>query len=194
MPTIEVTVGGCDLVLETDDHLFSPKRADRGTLAMVSRVIFTQGQRVLDLGCGYGLVGILAAKSVGEENVVMLDIDATAVRIAAHNANRNGVPGILTVESNGFAGLTESGFDHILSNPPYHTDFSVAKSFILKGFNRLNIGGTMWMVTKRSTWYRNKLRAVFGNAREHSVDGYCVFEATRKSGTYANAKKRNRRR
>ena len=44
----------------------------------------------------------------------------------------------------------------------------------------------MWMVTKRDTWYRNKLKAVFGGARVHETGGYFVFEAEKRSHTYAS--------
>jgi 16S rRNA G1207 methylase RsmC len=48
----------------------------------------------------------------------------------------------------------------------------------------------MWMVTKRGPWYRNKLRAIFGNVRVHSVRSYLVFEARKRSETYANRPRR----
>ena len=183
---IEVEIQGVSLTLETAAGLFSPHRADRGTLAMLSRVAFAPGLKVLDLGCGCGLVGILAAKRCGEENVVMCDIDPAAVAIARRNAARNGVPGVKAAVSDGFKSLDDTGFDLILSNPPYQSDFAVAKGFIEKGFNRLKIGGRMVMVTKRRDWYRNKLAAIFGGVKIHEVDGYFVFEAEKRSMRYAN--------
>ncbi len=125
---------------------------------------------MLDLGCGYGAVGIYAAKIVRPDRVTLLDKDPRAIEIATLNLKANGVAGAKTVLSDGFRDFSETGFTKILCNPPYHTDFSVPKHFIEKGFNRLALGGTMWMVTRRGTWYRNKLRAIFGNARTHAVD------------------------
>ena len=186
MATIVAEAMGRRLELETRPGLFSPSHADRGTLAMLSQVEFEPGMRVLDLGCGCGLVGILAALQCGEENVVMSDIDPLAVCVAAKNAARNGVGGVTTVVSDGFSGLTETGFDLILSNPPYQSDFSVAKGFIEKGFNRLKPGGRLVMVTKRRDWYRNKLSAIFGGVRIREVDGYFVFEAEKRGARYAN--------
>jgi 16S rRNA (guanine1207-N2)-methyltransferase len=78
----------------------------------------------------------------------------------------------------------------ILSNPPYHTDFSVAKMFIEKGFNRLSIGGRMYMVTKRKEWYRNKLKSIFGGVRIWELNGYFVFMSIKKSRTYAKSQRR----
>ncbi|NCU26429.1 methyltransferase, partial [Candidatus Nomurabacteria bacterium] len=77
------------------------------------------------------------------------------------------------------------GYTLILSNPPYHTDFSVAKHFIEKGFNRLVLGGRMVMVTKRRDWYRNKFIAVFGGVSIREKDGYFVFAAEKRSSSYA---------
>ena len=185
---IEVEIGGVALALETAPGLFSPRQADRGTLAMLSAVDLAPGMKVLDLGCGCGLVGILAAKRCGEANVVLCDVDPLAVDIARKNALRNGVGGVKIVLSDGFRALDEAGFDLILSNPPYQSDFSVAKHFIEKGFNRLKPGGRMVMVTKRRDWYRNKLAAIFGGVRVREIDGYFVFEAQRRSASYANSR------
>ncbi len=183
---IGVEVKGVALRLETAPGLFSPQRADRGTLAMLSAVDFAPGMKVLDLGCGCGLVGLLAAKLCGEGNVVMCDVDPLAVDIARKNAERNGVGDVKIALSDGFGALDDTGFDLILSNPPYQSDFAVARGFIEKGFNRLKIGGRMVMVTKRRDWYRNKLIAIFGGVKIREIDGYYVFMAERRAMRYAN--------
>lgn len=187
---IRANVLGEELALETRAGLFSPEHIDRGTLAMLSAVALTPGMKVLDLGCGCGVVGVVAAKKCGAENVWMLDADPLAVETAARNAECNGVGGVHIVLSDGFRALDEAGFDLILSNPPYQSDFSVAKHFIEKGFNRLRVGGSMVMVTKRLEWYRNKLSAIFGGVRVRQIDGYWVFEAQRRQERYANATRR----
>ena len=176
---------GHRVTLETRAGLFSPEHIDRGTLAMLSHVQLESGMRIMDLGCGYGVVGILAAKIVGEENVFMSDADPLAVETARANAVRNGVGGVHLYLSDAFDNVDANGFDAILSNPPYQTDFSVAKGFIEKGFNRLKIGGRLYMVTKRRQWYKNKLISVFGGVEIRETDGYYVFIAQRRSQSYA---------
>lgn len=190
---IKINIKGIDLVFKTSGGLFSPRAVDLGTLSMLSLVEFGENEKVLDLGCGYGVVGILAAKIVGEENVVMLDIDEEAVKLAQENASLNGVPGVKTIQSDGFTNLDEKDFTLILCNPPYHTDFSVAKTFIEKGFNRLCIGGRMYMVTKRKEWYKNKLIAIFGGVQIWEINGYYVFMSIKKSRTYAKVEKEKRK-
>lgn len=176
------------LEIETTEGLFSPSGADAGTLSMVSAVELESGQKLLDLGCGAGLVGIAAAKVLGEENVWMTDVDPAAVRCAAENAKHNGVENVHLCCGDALDAVDASGFDWILSNPPYHADFSVAKKFIEKGFNRLKLGGKLVMVVKRELWYRNKLTAIFGGVRMQEIGGYFVFTAEKRSERYAPPK------
>ena len=180
--TVRADINGVQLALRTDPSLFSPAHLDRGTAAMLRYADFRPGDCVLDLGCGYGAVGVYAAKIVGAENVVMCDISETAAALAAENAAANGVPGVAALCGDGYDALPAGQtFTCILSNPPYHADFSVAKRFIEGGYARLRTGGRMLMVTKRADWYRNKLKAVFGGVRVYEQDGYCVFCAEKRA-------------
>jgi 16S rRNA (guanine1207-N2)-methyltransferase len=174
------------LVFETEQGLFAPRNLDPGTLSLIGCVRLEKDDKVLDVGCGYGVIGIYAAKLLGAERVYMIDSDPAAVGCARRNALLNGVAGVHIQVSNGFHDLHVSGFTKILCNPPYHADFSVAKHFIEKGFNRLLVGGALWLVTKRDKWYRNKLSAVFGGSHVTQHDSYFVFEAIKKSATYAS--------
>ena len=110
------------------------------------------------------------------------------MRCARENAARNGVPGVHIVCGDALDAVDAADFDWILSNPPYHADFSVAKKFIEKGFNRLKVGGKLVLVVKRELWYRNKLTAIFGGVRAEQVDGYFVFTAQKRSASYAPKK------
>ena len=154
---------------------------------VASRLGINKTDEVLDLGCGYGVIGIHAAKCIDPTRVYMLDNDPTAVALARANAASNSVADVHTSLSSGFHDFREAGFTLILCNPPYHSDFSVAKHFIHKGFNRLTVGGKFWMVTQREPWYRNKLRAIFGDVKVHRDAPYSIFEATKHSPRYANA-------
>jgi len=154
---------------------------------MLGRVQPVQGLKCLDLGCGCGIVGIYLAKTCGEGGIFACDIDPNAVNATLKNAAENGVS-FPVFASDGVKSVPEAGFDLILSNPPYQSDFAVAKSFIEKGFNRLKIGGSMFMVTKRRQWYENKLKSVFGGCKVYEIDGYFVFEANKRCAEYAKRK------
>lgn len=183
-------VWGNLITIQTTSKVFSPGGADAGTQAMMACVQLQPGQRLLDLGCGAGVVGIAAAKVLGAQNVWMTDCDAAAVELARSNASENNVDGVTIVCGDAYDALEVTGFDWILSNPPYHADFSVAKRFIEKGFNRLAVGGKMVMVVKRALWYRNKLTSIFGGVREQEVLGYYVFTAQKRAESYAPKKQK----
>lgn len=186
---LNVSVQGINMKFNTSKEVFSPENVDKGTLAMLSLVDFKNHDKVLDLGCGYGIVGILSAKIVGATNVIMADINDKAVTLSKENIILNNVEGVKLYQSYGLKNINEKDFTLILSNPPYHVDFSVPKEFIEKGFNRLAIGGKMYMVTKRKEWYKNKLISIFGGVKITEVDGYYVFMTEKKSTTYASKKK-----
>jgi len=186
---LNATIKNHDLVFETGPKCFSPSQIDKGTLAMLDCINFVSEDKVLDLGCGYGVVGIVAAKHMPPGNVFMSDINATTLQYAKQNAALNNINGTHIIHSNAYQNINEADFTIIASNPPYHADFSVPKLFIEKGFNRLTIGGKFYMVTKRKDWYKNKFIAIFGGVRIHEKSGYYVFEAERKTRQYKNKTK-----
>ena len=173
---------GQEIVLETGDYFFSPKSIDKGTMFMLSKVQVTAEDKVLDLGCGYGVVGISVAKIIGGEHVVMSDISEEALALTNSNLGRNGLNSVRVVKSNGLKEIPDKDFTLILSNPPYHTDFSVAKAFIEDGYKHLVLGGRLMMVTKRLVWYQNKITSVFGGVKVFEQDGYYVFVAEKRKG------------
>lgn len=178
---IETAIKNQDLRFHTSSEVFSPSSIDKGTLAMLSVVAIESTDKLLDLGCGYGVVGITASKLIGTENVVMCDVSDEALKLSRMNAELNGVSKVKIVKSFGLNSIEDRDFTLILSNPPYHTDFSVAKNFIEKGFQKLANGGKLIMVTKRREWYKNKLISTFGGVKIHEIEGYYVFVSEKRA-------------
>lgn len=186
---ISATIKNIDMVFQTSSSLFSPNSIDAGTQAMLSVIDFLPNDKVLDLGCGYGVVGILAGKLIGAENVVMCDISKHALECAKMNSHLNNVSNIKIKRSDGYQNVEESDFTLILSNPPYHADFCIPKHFIEGAFRKLALGGKLVMVTKRLDWYKNKLISVFGGVKIHEIDGYYVFVAEKRNKIIKENKK-----
>ena len=181
MKEYTVEIEGVRLHLCAADTLFSPDGLDEGTRQMLRAVEWFPGAAVLDLGCGNGVVGIYAALRVGEAGVCLGDVDTAAVACARQNAEANGVGGVCIRQSDGLDAFPGQRFDMILSNPPYHADFSVPKKFIRQSFAALRVGGRLYMVTKRRDWYENRLRATFGGVRVTEAGGYFVFVAEKRA-------------
>lgn len=173
--TVEWHYNGFDYVFHTLDTLFSYKQIDIGTQQMIAHIDLQFNDKVLDLGCGYGVVGIWAAHTIGAKNVVMSDVNVTALEMTAENVAINNLAQIRIVHSDGFNNIPDVDFTLIMSNPPYHTNFSVAKAFIEGSYRHLQMGGWLVMVTKRFDWYKNKMHAVFGGVRWIENRGYYVF-------------------
>lgn len=172
---INATIWNQHLILETDDRLFSPRQPDKGTLAMLQQIELKPEDHLLDLGCGYGLVGLAAAKVLTPEHVCLVDVDPLAIAVASSNATANGLANVRIILGDGPDAASPDLFSLILCNPPYHTDFSVAKRLIEKSINRLMTGGKLVLVVKRVDWYRNKMTHVFGGVQVTMADGYAVL-------------------
>jgi len=177
---IKLEINNIKLKFKTDNNVFSPTNIDKGTLAMVSQVNFDENDRILDLGCGYGFVGIYVSKIVGQNNVVMSDISKESVELSRFNAELNNSKDISIIQSDCLDNIKENNFSLILTNPPYHVDFLVPKKFIEQGYKKLKVGGKMYMVTKRREWYKNKFISIFGGVEIIEIDGYYVFMAEKR--------------
>jgi 16S rRNA (guanine1207-N2)-methyltransferase len=180
---------GTEFTVFSSPGLFSPSGLDTGTRLLLETAGIRSGMKVLDLGCGCGPVGLFAA-SVGAD-VTMSDSDPAAIEACRKGLSFNQLRARLFL-SDGFENIPDAGYDLILTNPPYHTDYAVAKRFIEKGFNRLKIGGRMALVVKRSIWYENKLRSIFGGTQKTQRDGYTVLIAEKRSENYAGKQSRKK--
>lgn len=161
------------LILNQDPSVFSNMGLDKGTQALLEKVRWKEGP-VLDIGCGSGVMGIIAQKKT-KSPVTMVDVNLRALKWARVNIEENLV---LDVEIIPNYGLREIGrrnyYETILSNPPYHTDYGVAKEFIEEGYKMLKMGGAMWFVVKNPIWYEKKFIQVFGGVRVIEHLGYFI--------------------
>lgn len=104
--------------METDKGVFSKAGLDYGTRVLLETLEIKSGSDVLDMGCGYGPIGIVLAL-LDNANVLMSDINDRAVRLSRDNAKKNSVK-LAVVQSDGFANVS-GNFDVIVMNPPIRT-------------------------------------------------------------------------
>ncbi|ERL65124.1 HemK [Schleiferilactobacillus shenzhenensis LY-73] len=180
---MDITYQGTTLRFTSNAEVFSPRGLDQGTETMLNHAEVHANDRILDLGCGFGFVGVYFAATKPEARVTMADVDGNAVALAKENAEQNHVTPMIS-QSDGFAAIRDARFDVILSNPPYHENFSVPKHFIEGAYRQLAPNGRLYMVTKRRTWYENKIRTVFGGVHVIEDNGYFVFAAQKRIGEH----------
>jgi len=162
--------------------LFSYKEIDEGTKLLIEYAEIPQEGVVLDLGCGYGVIGIVLAKANPKLRVYMVDINPEAVRLAERNAKRNGVSDrVVVLRSNLYEAVKDLRFDAIYSNPPLAAGMDTVEKIVTEAPNHLNTGGSLQIVVRKGSEYISKLmEKVFGNVETLvSKKGYKVLKSTK---------------
>src|SRR3989338_9301206 len=146
--------------------VFSKDKIDNGTYILIENAEVNEGCKLLDLGCGYGAVGIVFAKTK-KCSVVMADSNERAVKLAKMNLKLNDVSADVRV-SDIFSKIPEK-FDVILLNPPQTAGKEVCFKMIEQSKEHLNKNGTLQLVArpkKGGKTLAQKMLQVFGNAYE----------------------------
>ena len=171
-----------DLQFDTQDGVFSRDGVDPGSRLLLEQVNIPPSARILDIGCGYGFLGIACAKLALQGDVTMVDVSARAVACAQNNIKINNLTNASALVSDLYETVIEPNFDLILSNPPFHEGNSTAWPLIDGAFERLSPHGALMLVVMRDGPYIKRMEAVFGQVDVVAqANGYTVLCA-KKSG------------
>ncbi|HEX3053886.1 MAG TPA: methyltransferase [Aggregatilineaceae bacterium] len=169
-----------EITIVTQPGVFSWDHLDKGTELLLDHLGVKAGDEVLDIGCGYGIIGIAAAR-VGA-NVVMVDDDLLAVRCAQGTVAANGLEAQCTViASDVTSEIHGRKFDLVLSNPPFHKGLDVTTGITQRLVNEaadvLKPGGRLRIIANRFLPYDRMLRERFGHVqRVAETISYYVLE------------------
>lgn len=161
----QAALRGLPIVFSATWGLFSPKGIDAGTDLLIEHIEIQEGDTCLDLGCGYGAIGISIAKCTPTATVYMVDKDFVAVDYAGKNAARNQLSNCHVLLSNGFSHLPDIQFDLITSNLPANVGKELLQIFLADAKQHLKPNGRLYVVTisgLREFIKRNFLN-IFGN-------------------------------
>ncbi|MBI3724799.1 methyltransferase [bacterium] len=179
--TITATLKGRKLVLESRPGVFGHERLDPGTRALAERIEVSERDRVLDLGCGYGTLGLLAASLAPEGRAVLADSSVRAVSLAERNARTNSLPNAVALLRADLEDLGDEPFDLALANPPYYSNFRIATAFVRRAHEMLRDGGRLALVAKAKDEHLGIVRSIFGDAELEDVPGgYGIVRATKR--------------
>jgi len=145
---ITAKLRGREYEFVTEAGVFSRSRVDQGTRLLVEALPLPSQGKLLDLGCGYGPVGIAAAKEEPALEVVMVDINQRAVEAAVLNASLNGVPHVDIRQGDGFSVVPERDFVVIASNPPIRAGKQVVYPLMAAAKEHLVPGGLLCVVIR----------------------------------------------
>ncbi len=160
--TIHFPDGGRAYEFRTAAGVFSRRAVDRGTRLLLDTVTPKNDTDILDLGCGYGAVGIVMAARAPHARVVLVDINPRAAALAQENIRLNGVANAEVRVGDGCAPVGERRFDLILLNPPIRAGREVVLRLLGDARARLRPGGRLYLVARTSQGARTLGRLMAG--------------------------------
>ena len=178
---------GIDFTFVTDQSVFSRQRLDYGSACLIEAVerdSQPKTGRLLDLGCGYGALGIILKRLHPALSVVMCDINKRAVALARRNAGLNQARFVDVVESDGMRQV-EGTFDLIVTNPPIRAGKETVHRFFQEASERLNPAGSLFVVIRKQQGAPSalkRLKELFGEVSiVNRSAGYWVIKCVTKA-------------
>ena len=175
---LKVQLLGQKMTFLTDAGVFSKKMIDYGSQALLKCLDFHKQESVLDVGCGYGTLGLTLVKAK-EVEVTLVDINQRALDLARQNAERNQV--LATIFQSNIYQNVEGRFHHIISNPPIRAGKQIVHEVITGSYTHLLDGGDLTIVIQKKQGApsaKAKMEEVFGNCEILKKDkGYYILRS-----------------
>ncbi|NLC43822.1 MAG: class I SAM-dependent methyltransferase [Clostridiales bacterium] len=181
--SIDFVIDKLYLELYTDAGVFSKNKVDYGSEILIKSLPELSGN-ILDLGSGYGVIGLSIAGLYPETQVTMIDINQRAVEITQRNIERNQIKNAATYISDGFDQVN-GPFNAIVSNPPIRTGKNVIYTLFEQSKEYLLPGGSLYLVIQKKQGAKSameKLQSVFGNCEViNKQGGYWIVRSIKES-------------
>ena len=163
--------------------LFSPREVDEGTRLLLRYLDVGEGDDCLDLGCGYGPIGIAMAKAAPRGTTLLVDKDFVAIEYARKNIAVNGLSNCEAMLSNGFREIGDRRFDLIASNVPAKVGKELLQLLLHDARAHLKPGGRMTVVTINGLrrFMEKHVRDVFGNYEKCKQGSHYTVASARKT-------------
>lgn len=185
--TWETILRGERFRFTTDAGVFSKERVDYGSQVLISAMnveTFPEGS-LLDVGCGYGPIGLALAKSNPDRKIEMIDVNERAIGLAKNNAELNRISNVTIYTSNLFELVEEKSFAGIVTNPPIRAGKKTVHAILEQAFDYLQPQGTLTIVIQKkqgASSAKNKMEETFGNVERIALDkGYWVLQSIKSS-------------
>lgn len=174
---------GNEITLVTDSGVFSKEHVDEGTDILINNVPSLNG-KVLDLGCGYGSVGITLKKAYPDIILTMADVNQRALDLVKNNCELNNISNFNVIQSYCFEDI-KGEFDYIIVNPPIRAGKKVIFQMYEEAYEHLVNGGVFIFVMNKKHGLKSsleKITSVFGDYDVlYKKKGWSVIQAIKKS-------------
>jgi 16S rRNA G1207 methylase RsmC len=179
---IKDTLNNFPMSFKTTWGIFSPRAIDDGSIMLLKYLDVAPTDKCLDLGCGYGVLGLTMAKMAPQGETLMVDKDYVAVDYANQNAKLNQTANAQAKLSNGFSEVHQKNFNVIVSNIPAKVGNELLYIFLNDAYERLAPGGRFYVVTITGLrdFMKRAFKEVFGNYKKHKQGpAYTVASAVK---------------
>jgi 16S rRNA (guanine1207-N2)-methyltransferase len=178
------TLRNHSFLFKTDNGVFSKGEVDFGSRLLVETFRFPEiNGHVLDVGCGYGPIGLSIAKDAQDRNVHMVDVNERALLLANENARLNQITNTSIYESFCLDQVTENNFAVILTNPPIRAGKQVVHQILEQSYNHLAPSGELWVVIQKKQGAPSAMEKLEGLFQDVEVvekkKGYFIIKATK---------------
>lgn len=177
---LQVRLLDTPMVFLTDAGVFSKKMVDYGSQVLLNALDLESGRSLLDVGCGYGPLGLTLTKVYGVR-ATLIDINNRAIDLAQKNAEKNQVQA--TIFQSNIYDNVDGKFDYIISNPPIRAGKAVVHEIIQGAFHHLEDQGSLTIVIQKKQGApsaKAKMEEVFGNCQILKKDkGYYILESVK---------------
>lgn len=174
---ITALINGATYRFATTSGIFSKDRVDKGTMLLIESIRINSGDKILDIGCGYGVIGIVFAKQAG--SVTMTDVNERAVEFSKTNVKINSLDNVSVIESDLYENVKGAEFDKVVCNPPIRAGKNITIKIIEGAKSHLAKGGKLFLVARTNQGAKpiaKRMKAVFGNETDISRrSGYRVM-------------------
>lgn len=179
------TLRGYSFKFKTDNGVFSKSEVDYGSRLLIETFELPDVQGdILDVGCGYGPVGLSIAKDLGRK-VHMVDVNERALTLAKENADSNGITNVNIYESDCLSSVMHKQFSAVLTNPPIRAGKQVVHRIFEQSFEYLREGGELWVVIQKKQGAPSaveKIASLFGDVDTVvKKKGYFILRAKKKT-------------
>jgi 16S rRNA (guanine1207-N2)-methyltransferase len=179
------TLRNKDFHFTSDSGVFSKKEVDFGSRLLIETFGDNPSIKgpILDVGCGYGPIGLAIAEICKNRLIHMVDINERAIELSKNNAKTNNLSNVKIYSSNIYEAVEESEFSAILSNPPIRAGKNVVHEILSGAYEKLCEGGSLWIVIQKKQGAPSafaKMEEVFGNAETiEKKKGYQIIKSVK---------------
>lgn len=179
---VQATFGQQSFYFFTNAGVFSKKGVDFGSRLLIETVPIQSAKKILDLGCGYGPIGISIAAMHPTTHVTMVDVNPLATELAQINASKNHVEEQTSIfVSDGFSAIMDQQFDLILLNPPIRAGKSVVYKLFAESHKHLYPNGRLCIVIRKQQGAESAKKELINLFNEVTVltrkKGYWIIQA-----------------